>query len=127
MSYVRHLFTSEGLNQTLRKSEPQMTCHPQKIHKEGVLRLLGTVNYLDKFIEHKADLLTAYPKDVAFVGEKPQHEAFDNLKSIITSVPALAYFDNNRETVLNVNASSKGLGAEIIQEGINQLYLGGRH
>ena len=74
-----------------------------------MLRLLGTVNYLNKFIEHKAGLQEPISqltqKDAAFVWEKPQQEAFDNLKSIITSAPALDYFDNNKETVLNVDAS----------------------
>ena len=94
---------------------------PPPEDKEGVLRILGTVNYLDKFIEHKADIqgpisqLTQ--KDAAFMWEKPQQEAFDNLKAVITSAPALAYFDNSKETVLNVDASSKGLGAVILQDG----------
>ncbi|KAL9974064.1 hypothetical protein ACROYT_G011062 [Oculina patagonica] len=89
--------------------------------KEGILRILGTVNYLDKFIEHKADIQEPISqltqKDAAFVWEKPQQEAFDNLKSVITSAPALARFDDSKETVLNVDASSKGLGAVILQEG----------
>lgn len=62
-------------------------------------------------------MATLTQKYAAFVWEKPQQDAFDNLKSIITSVPALAYFDNNRETVMNVDASGTGLGAMIIQEG----------
>ena len=36
---------------------------------------------------------------------------------MITSAPALAYFDNTKETVLNVDASIKGLGAVIMQDG----------
>ena len=44
--------------------------------------------------------------------EKPQQDAFD-----ITTAPVLAYFDNKKETVLNVDASSTGLGAVIMQEG----------
>ena len=49
--------------------------------------------------------------------EKPQQEAFAKLKSVITSAPVLAYFDNSKETVLSVDASSTGLGAVIMQEG----------
>ena len=120
ISYVGHLLSSEGL-----KPDPEKTRAinemPAPTDKEGVLRLLGTINYLDKFIEHKADLqgpisqLTQ--KDAAFVWDKPQQEAFDRLKSVITSAPVLAYFDNSKETVLNVDASSTGLGAVIMQEG----------
>ena len=93
---------------------------PPPSDKEGVFRILGTVNYLAKFIEHKANLQEPISqltqKDVAFVWEKPQ-EAFDKLKSVITSAPVLAYFDNSKETVLSVDASSTGLGAVIMQEG----------
>ena len=44
-------------------------------------------------------------------------QSTDHLKSVITSAPALALFDNTKETVLNVDARIKGLGAVIIQDG----------
>ena len=120
VSYVGHVFSSDGLKPDPEKLRA-IDDMPHPTDKAGVLRFLGTINYLDKFIEHKADLqgpisqLTQ--KDVAFVWEKPQQEAFDQLKSVITRAPALAYFDNQKETVLNVDASSTGLGAVIMQEG----------
>ena len=120
VSYVGRLFSSKSVKSDQEKIRAINEMPPPE-GKEGVLRILGTVNYLDKFIKHKADMqeptsqLTQ--KDAAFVWEKPQQEAFDNLKSVITSAPALAYFDNSKETVLNVDASSKGLGAVILQDG----------
>lgn len=120
VSYVGHVFTSEGLMPDPEKVRA-INDMPAPTDKDGILRFLGTVNYLDKFISHKADLqgpvsqLTR--KDTIFVWEKPQQEAFDKLKSVITSAPVLAYFDNQKETVLNVDASSTGLGGVIIQEG----------
>ena len=120
VSYVGHLFSSEGLKPDPEKIRA-INEMPPPVDKEGVLRILGTVNYLDKFIEHKADIQEPISqltqKDAAFVWEKPQQEAFDKLKSVITSAPALTFFDNTKETVLNVDASSKGLGAVIMQEG----------
>ena len=41
--------------------------------------------------------------------EKPQQEAFDKLKSVITSAPVLAYFDHIKETVLCVGLESSTL------------------
>ena len=56
---------------------------PTPPDKEGVLRILATVNYQEKFTDHKANLLEPISqltqKDVAFVWEKPQQEAFDKL------------------------------------------------
>ena len=120
VSYVGHLFSAEGLKPDPEKIRA-INDMPPPVDKEGVLRILGTVNYLDKFIEHKADIQEPISqltqKDAAFVWEQPQQEAFNHLKSVITSAPALAYFDNTKETVLNVDASIKGLGAVIMQDG----------
>ena len=114
------MFSAEGL-----KPDPDkigaISEMPPPYDKEVVLRILGEVNYLDKFIERKANLQEPISqltqKDVAFVWEKPQQEAFDKLKSVINSAPVLAYFNNSKETVLSGDANSTGLGAVIMQEG----------
>lgn len=120
VSYVGQVFSAEGLKPDPEKIRA-ISEMPPPSNKEGVLRILGTVNYLDKFTEHKADLQEPISqlsqKDVAFLWEKPQQEAFDKLKSVITSAPVLAYFNNNKETVLSVDPSSTGLNAVIMREG----------
>ncbi|XP_048582219.1 uncharacterized protein K02A2.6-like [Nematostella vectensis] len=119
VSYVGHLFTADGLKPDPEKVRA-INEMPAPTDKDGILRFLGTVNYLDKFIEHKADLQGPISQltrnDTAFVWETPQQHAFDKLKAVITSAPVLAYFDNTKETVLNVDASGTGLGAVILQD-----------
>ena len=119
VSYIGHVFSADRLKPDPDKIRA-ISEMPPPSDKEGVLRILGTINYLDKFIEHKAHLQEPISqlnqKDVAFVWEKPQQEAFDKLKSVITSEPVLAYFENSKETVLSVDASRTGLGAVIMQQ-----------
>ena len=55
VSYAGHLFSSEGLKPDPEKIRAINDMPPPE-DKEGVLRILGTVNYLDRFIEHKADI-----------------------------------------------------------------------
>ena len=81
VSYVGHLFSAEGL-----KPDPEniraINEMPPPVDKEGVLCIQGTVNYLDKFIEHKADIQEPISqlthKDAAFVWENP-NKRFSNI------------------------------------------------
>ena len=54
-------------------------------------------------------------KDVAFNLQKPQLDAIEKLKILITSAPILKIFDPNLPTRLKIDASSKGVGALLEQ------------
>ena len=95
VSYVGHLFTAHGLKPDPEKIKA-FNEMPTPTDKDAILRFLGTVNYLDKFIEHKADLQGAISQltrnDTAFVWETPQQQAFDKLKSVILGQSVWARF-----------------------------------
>ena len=55
VSYVGRVFLAEGLKPDPDKIRMIIEM-PRPSDKEVVLWILGTVNYLDKFIEHKANL-----------------------------------------------------------------------
>lgn len=120
VKYVGHVLTSQGLKPDPDKVKAIIDMPPPK-DKEGVQRFLGTVNYLDKFIEHKAaiqgPISQLTQKDTPFVWDTPQQQAFEQLKKVLSNSPVLSYFDNNKETVLNVDASSTGLGGFVMQNG----------
>jgi len=120
VSYVGHRLTSQGLQPDPEKIKAILDMPPPS-DKEGVQRLLGTVNYLDKFIKNKAEvqgpISQLLQKDAAFVWDTPQQNAFEELKRVISSSPVLSYFDNDKQTTLNADASSTGLGAVVMQEG----------
>ena len=73
------------------------------------------VNYLGKFIPNLTEV-TAPPrallkKDVVFNMQKPQSDAIEKLKNLITSALILKIVYANLPTRLKINASLKGLGA----------------
>ena len=120
VNYVGHTLTSHGLQPDPEKIRAIVDMPPPS-DKERVQRLLGTVNYLDKFIVNKAaiqgPISQLLQKDAAFVWDTQQQLAFDELKQVISKSPVLAYFDNTKQTVLNADASSTGLGAVVMQDG----------
>ena len=76
------------------------------------------VNYLGKFItnvaEHTTPLRNILKKDVVFELQKPQLEAIENLKTLVTSAPWLKIFDTKLPTRLKTDASSLGAFLEQI-------------
>ena len=78
------------------------------------------VNYLWKFIpnlvEHTTPLRKLLIRDVAFKVQKPQLDAIENLKTLVTSAPCLKIFDSKLPTRLRTDASSVALFLNKIME-----------
>ena len=77
VSKIGQVFSAEWLKPDPEKIRA-ISGMPPPSGNEGILQKLGTVNYLDKFLELKADLQKPISQltqtDVAFVWEKPQQE-----------------------------------------------------
>ena len=116
-----HIMTAEGLKPDPTKVEaikkmPIPTC------KQDVRRLLGMINYLQKFAPNlsevtapmrgmlKEDHLFQWDKDV-------QGESFAQVKDLLSQAPVLRYFDPKLQLQLQSDASQHGLGACLMQAG----------
>ena len=77
------------------------------------------MTYLSKFIPNmsqKSDpLRQLLQKDVEWSWGQAENEAFESLKTAISSTPVLKFKDPKEPVSLSVDASSKGLGAVILQ------------
>ena len=87
---------------------------------------LGLVNYLNRFslalAELTAPLRVLCKKDTLFACESTQQAAFEATKKEITSALVLAYFDQSKTSIIQSDASKKGLGAVLLQDGKPVVY-----
>ena len=94
---------------------------PRPIDIEGVQRFYGVVNYLAKFLpklskvtEHIRQLTRIY---VHWNWYASQENDFGIMKELVKEAPVLQLFDNNKPLMIQCDASDKGLGASLLQDG----------
>ena len=87
----------------------------------GVQRIMGTINYLSKFLPQLSELSEPLrqlaKKDVAFVWDSVHDQAFAKLKQLVTAPPVLKFYEPDKELVIQCDAIETGLGAALMQEG----------
>ena len=115
-----HLLSEDGVKADPLKIEAivKMT---KPTDAKAVQRLLGCVNYLARYLPKLADvsapLRQLTMKDAPWVWDAPQEDAYQAILKLITTAPVLRYYDVTQEVTLQNDASERGLGATLMQEG----------
>ena len=94
---------------------------PSPQSKEDVQRFLGLLPYLCPFIPQLADkthvLRSLVKEDVPWTLDTDQQTGFETLKKVIYEYACLKHYDRRAAVELEVDASQKGLGAALVQNG----------
>lgn len=118
VKFLGHIFTINGMKADNEKIEAiQELREPTNVRE--LQRLLGMVTYLGKFIPNLSELTQPLRgllvKDTAWYWDNEQRTAFENVKRALSSTPVLKYYDVNEPVKLSVDASSKAIGACLLQ------------
>ena len=121
VTFMGHVISEEGLKPDPVKLQGVKEM-PTPTSKQDVKRLLGMVNYLQKFAPNlsaaTAPMRELLKEQNEFLWDNDiQGRSFEQVKQIISEAPVLKYFDPKADTELQCDASDKGLGACLMQEG----------
>lgn len=101
---------------------------PRPKDKKELQRFLGMINFVSKYIQNRADILeplyALLKNNVPYLWDHLQENSFKLVKDMIEDAIPLGFFNKDRKTYINTDASSYGIGAYLYQinkEG--QLYL----
>ena len=119
VSYIGHILNADSVQPDPEKVRAIQEM-PPPTDKKGVERLLGTINYLAKFIPNMSTethpIRELLKSDVRFCWEKPQEKAFDKIKAILSAEPVLTFYDVHKPVIISCDASQSGLGAILLQD-----------
>ena len=124
--FFGHKLTPQGLKADENKIEAITQMDPPKTESD-LKSFLGMVNYLGRYTAALAELRPPldrlYKKDTVWRWDPEHQRAFDGIKSIISSLPVLVYFDAKADHIIQCDASKQGLGAVLLQEGQPVMYI----
>ena len=118
ISYLGHIISEDGIKPDPNKVAAILDIKsPQS--KEELQHFLGMTTYLSKFIpdysEASAPLGVLLEQKTEWHRTETQEVAIQQLKSAVTNAPVLKFFDPKQLVTISVDASSKGMGAVLLQ------------
>lgn len=129
IDYLGHRVTANGLQvQAAKVKAIEQGQRPSNV--QSLRSFLGLTGYYRRFIERYGELAQPLTdllrKGVVFKWCQAQEQAYQELKKRISTAPVLALPDPKKGFVLTTDASDKGLGAVLTQDGRPIAYFSKR-
>jgi hypothetical protein len=120
ISYLGHVISHQGVATDPAKIDV-VTSWPIPTNCKELRGFLGLAWYYRKFVRHLGilakPLTTLLKKHILFIWTSEHNQAFQALKSALSSVPVLALPNFTIPFALETDASGTGIGAVLTQEG----------
>ena len=116
--FIGHVLTADGVRPSSDKVRAVAEM-PIPKDRPGIRRFVGLVQYLAKFMPKLSDMTAPLRKLLKesnpFIWTSVQQKAFDSIKTAITKLPVLRFYDLKDAVTIQCDASKDGLGAVLLQ------------
>ena len=120
IEYFGRIVTPQGVKPCPKKVRA-MTNRAPPGDKQELQSFLGSVNFMSTFIPNLAKkthlMRTLLKKDVHFTWTKDMQREFDTTKQAIVESTQLVHYHSSKPVTIETDASIKGLGAVLLQDG----------
>lgn len=120
INYLGHLVTNQGLKTDPEKVDAILNM-PAPEDVTAVSRLCGFVNYLARFLPNLSEVMEPIRQltrqGVTWQWNSNHDDAFNTIKQMVSSAPVLRYYNATDELTVQCDASDKGIGAALLQNG----------
>ena len=120
IEYFGRIITPQGV-QPCPKKVKAITALAAPTDKQELQSLLGTVNFMSTFIPNltkKTHLMRSLLKrDSHFVWTSDMQKELNTIKNDIATAVELIHYDPNKPAIIETDASLKGIGAVLTQDG----------
>jgi hypothetical protein len=126
LAYLGHVISAKGVATDPGKVD--IIKHwPVPLNAKEVRSFLGMAGYYRKFVQGfgaiSRPLTSLLKKGSLFVWTQEQQQSFQALKDALTTAPVLALPDLTKSFVIETDASDKGIGAVVQQNGHPVAYV----
>ena len=122
VSFFRAEYGADGMHPCPKKIQGITEMTPP-IDKQQLASFIGMVTYMGNFVPHLSHymepLRVMLKKDRVFHWDQMANDSFQKIKDLIakTASQPLRYYDRTKPVVVQANASQRGLGTCLLQEG----------
>lgn len=118
IEFLGHKISDKGIFPSPDKIKAvQKLKSPENINE--LRRVLGLFNFVTKFVHNAqinlSPLNELLKKENGWRWDSMQEDAFNKMKVLLTTAPALAYFEPCKEIIVSADASAYALGAVLLQ------------